>query len=200
MKKRLYLVRHGQTQHNLARLVQGRCDSPLTEKGLEQARSAAKWLRGHGAAPDVIVSSPLGRAMGTARVLADGLGFGGEVEPEPRIIERSYGGFESGPFAALPCDVWDPGELLVPFGGEGNVELRARMSEGLRCLMRREGLRCGLAVSHGSASRQFIAMNLLEGQAVPGKLPNCGIFIFDYDKGSDAFSLVRIVDPMACEV
>lgn len=197
--KRLYLVRHGQTQFNVARLVQGRCDSPLTDTGLGQARAAAAWLRGHGVVPDALVSSPLGRAMGTARVLADGLGFAGPVEPEPRIIERSYGSFESGPFSDLPCDVWDPGEELVPYGGEGNLALRARMSEGLRELMGRDGLRCGLAVSHGSASRQFIAMNLPAGEKVPGKLPNCGIFVFGYHDAVDTFELLSIVDPMAAD-
>lgn len=198
--KRLYLVRHGQTQYNLARLVQGRCDSPLTEKGGEQARAAAAWLRGRGVVPDAVVSSPLGRAMGTAGILAEGLGFAGDVVPEPRIIERSYGSFESGPFTDLPCDVWDPGEELVPYGGEGNVALRARMAEGLGELMERRDVECAIAVSHGSASRQFISMNLPEGRPVPGKLPNCGIFAFDYDEAGGAFFLVATVDPMKPEV
>ncbi len=194
--KRLYLVRHGQTEFNVAHLVQGRCDSPLTDKGREQALAAAAWLRDQDAAPDAIVSSPLGRAMGTARILAEALGYEVEVEPEPRIIERSYGAYESGPFTDLPCDVWDPGEELVAHGGEGNRALRARMGEGLRELMGRPGVACSLAVSHGSACRQFIAMNLPAGEKVPGKLPNCGIFVFDYDEGMDAFELLAIVDPM----
>lgn len=197
--KRLYLVRHGQTQYNLAHLVQGRCDSPLTDKGREQALAAAAWLQKHGAAPDAVVSSPLGRAMGTARILADALGYEGVVEPEPRIIERSYGVYESGPFTDLPCDVWDPGEELVGDGGEGNRALRARMGEGLRELMARPDVRCALAVSHGSACRQFIAMNLAANEPVPGKLPNCGIFVFDYDDAAGAFKLLAIVDPMKAE-
>ena len=41
--KRLYLVRHGQTEFNLAKLVQGRCDSPLTELGRTQALAAGSW-------------------------------------------------------------------------------------------------------------------------------------------------------------
>lgn len=194
--KRLYLVRHGQTEFNVAHLVQGRCDSPLTDKGREQARAAAAWLRDHGAAPDTIVSSPLGRAVGTARILAEALGHKGKVEAEPRIIERSYGVYESGLFTDLPCDVWDPGEELVAHGGEGNHALRARMSEGLRDLMGRPGVACALAISHGSACRQFIAMNLPVGEKVPGKLPNCGIFVFDYDEDAGTFELLAIVDPM----
>ncbi len=193
--KRLYLVRHGQTQYNLARLVQGRCDSPLTDKGIEQARAAAAWLCDHGAHPDAVVSSPLGRAMGTARIVAEAVGFTGEVEAEPRIVERSYGSFESGPFSDLPCDVWDPGEALVEHGGEGNASVRRRMEGGLRDLMARSCVKCAVAVSHGSACRQFIAMHPCEGEPVPGKLPNCGIFAFDYDEASGSFELLAIVDP-----
>ncbi|WP_321971702.1 histidine phosphatase family protein [Paratractidigestivibacter sp.] len=197
LMKRLYLVRHGQTEFNLVRRVQGRCDSSLTELGVRQAHAAGAWLREHGASPDAMVSSPLGRALATARVLADELGFIGEVLPEPRIIERSYGRFEEGPFSELPCDVWDPGEELVAHGGEGNRALRIRMLEGLRDLMGRQNVRCAVAVSHGSASRQFIAMNLPDGAPAPGRLPNCGIFAFDYDEPADSFELLSITDPLA---
>ena len=40
-----YYVRHGQTQFNLWRRLQGMCDSPLTEKGISDARRAEKALR-----------------------------------------------------------------------------------------------------------------------------------------------------------
>ena len=48
MFTRLYLVRHGQTVFNTRQLIQGRCDSPLTELGRDQARAAAAWLRSEG--------------------------------------------------------------------------------------------------------------------------------------------------------
>ena len=61
--KKLYLLRHGQTEFNVKKLVQGRCDSPLTDLGRQQAGMAAAWLKAHGVVPDKVVSSPLGRAM-----------------------------------------------------------------------------------------------------------------------------------------
>lgn len=203
--KRLYLLRHGQTEFNVKKLVQGRCDSPLTDLGRKQAGMAAAWLKAHDVVPDKVVSSPLGRAMDTAQLVAtELLGPDAAVEPCEGIIERSYGSFEEGPHDALPTDVWDPGEDLVPFGGEGSKALQERMVATLTNLISAEDIETLLAVSHGSASRQFIKAAAPEDFKLPAKLPNCAIMIFDFDEEdlqgkSDRlqckFTLQQIVDP-----
>ena len=203
--KRLYLLRHGQTEFNVKRLVQGRCDSPLTDLGRQQAGMAAAWLKAHNVVPDKVVSSPLGRAMDTASLVAtELLGRDAAVEPCEGIIERSYGTFEEGPHDALPTDVWDPGEDLVPFGGEGSRALQERMVGTLTNLMGAEGIETLLAVSHGSASRQFIKAAAPGGFELPTKLPNCAIMIFDFDEAKSGeegdapqskFILQQIIDP-----
>lgn len=203
--KRLYLLRHGQTEFNVKKLVQGRCDSPLTDLGRQQAEMAAAWLKAHNVIPDKVASSPLGRAMDTASLVATELiGQNAAVEPCEGIIERCYGTFEEGPHDALPTDVWDPGEDLVPFGGEGSRALQERMVDTLTNLMGSEGIETLLAVSHGSASRQFIKAAAPEDFELPAKLPNCAIMIFDFDeekpggegdKPQCKFTLQQIVDP-----
>ncbi|WP_368137331.1 histidine phosphatase family protein [Collinsella aerofaciens] len=203
--KRLYLLRHGQTEFNVKKLVQGRCDSPLTNLGRQQAQTAAAWLKAHRVVPDKVVSSPLGRAMDTASlVAAELLGPDAAVEPCKGIIERCYGTFEEGPHDALPTDVWDPGEDLVPFGGEGSHALQERMVGTLTNLMGAEGIETLLAVSHGSASRQFIKAAAPEGFELPTKLHNCAIMIFDFDEEKSGeegavpqskFILQQIIDP-----
>ncbi len=203
--KRLYLLRHGQTEFNVKKLVQGRCDSPLTDLGCKQAGMAAAWLKAHDVVPDKVVSSPLGRAMDTASLVAtELLGRDAAVEPCEGIIERSYGTFEEGPHDALPTDVWDPGEDLIPFGGEGSHALQERMVGTLTNLMGAEGIETLLAVSHGSASRQFIKAAVPEGFELPAKLPNCAIMIFDFDEEKSGeegdtpqskFTLRQIIDP-----
>ena len=203
--KRLYLLRHGQTEFNVKKLVQGRCDSPLTDLGRQQAKMAAAWLKAHGVTPDKVVSSPLGRAMDTADLVAtELLGQNAAVEPCEGIIERCYGTFEEGPHDALPTDVWDPGEDLVPFGGEGSQALQARMVNTLTNLISAENVETLLAVSHGSASRQFIKAAAPADFKLPTKLPNCAIMIFNFeeekpqaegDRPQCKFTLQQIVDP-----
>lgn len=203
--KKLYLLRHGQTEFNVKKLVQGRCDSPLTDLGRKQAGMAAAWLESHDVVPDKVVSSPLGRAMDTAQLVAtELLGPDAAVESCEGIIERCYGSFEEGPHDALPTDVWDPGEDLVPFGGEGSQALKARMVDTLTNIMGADGVETLLAVSHGSASRQFIKAAAPEDFELPRKLPNCAIMIFDFDEAKPQaegepmqckFTLQQIVDP-----
>ncbi|MEF2858129.1 MAG: histidine phosphatase family protein [Collinsella sp.] len=203
--KKLYLLRHGQTEFNVKKLVQGRCDSPLTDLGRQQAGMAAAWLKAHGVVPDKVVSSPLGRAMATASLVAtELLGADADVEPCEGIIERCYGTFEEGPHDALPTDIWDPGEDLIPFGGEGSQALQERMVDTLTNIMDADGIETLLAVSHGSASRQFIKAAVPEDFELPTKLPNCAIMIFDFDEEKSGeegdtpqskFTLRQIIDP-----
>lgn len=84
----LTLVRHGQTDWNLARRIQGSTDIPLNETGRADARSAAQHLAG--SAHHMIYASPLARARETAEIIADSLGMqvAGLV---PDIREREFG-------------------------------------------------------------------------------------------------------------
>ena len=86
--------------------------------------------------------------MDTAQLVAtELLGPDAAVEPCEGIIERCYGSFEEGPHDALPTDVWDPGEDLIPFGGEGSQALQERMVDTLTNIMGSEGIETLLAVS-----------------------------------------------------
>lgn len=200
--KHLYLMRHGQTLYNVQKLVQGRCDSPLTEAGLAQARAAGEWLAAQGVAFDRICASPIGRALNTAHTVRDVLRehMGDEsllpgVEVVDGLKERCYGIYEEGPQSQVPADVWDPGEALVEAGGEGSAALRARMVETLRTLMDGRGVRNLLAVSHGSATLQFkLAWEHLAACDQDQPLGNCCILVFDYDEDSRTFANTRIVN------
>ncbi len=61
-------VRHGQTLWNLEKRTQGHLDSPLTDLGISQAKTSAQKLNNF--ISNTIISSPLGRAYETARIIA----------------------------------------------------------------------------------------------------------------------------------
>ena len=82
------LVRHGQTDWNAERRLQGATDIPLNDVGREQAREAVATLADY--QWDAIVSSPLSRAAETADLIAEGLGLT-VARRIPELIERSFG-------------------------------------------------------------------------------------------------------------
>lgn len=82
------LVRHGETEWNTLGRIQGREDTRLNEKGLKQATECAEILRQY--YPEAIFSSPLKRAVKTARIIADELGLP-SVKVIDQMTERDFG-------------------------------------------------------------------------------------------------------------
>lgn len=87
---RFYIVRHGQTEWNVQRRVQGHQDSPLTLKGQEQAKEVAQELKT--VTFDAIYSSDLSRAKQTAETIA--LEHKLAVQTHKLLRERNFGKLE----------------------------------------------------------------------------------------------------------
>jgi probable phosphoglycerate mutase len=87
---RICLVRHGETEWNAARRIQGQIDIDLNETGLRQAEAAGRWLKSAGIM--ALYSSDLKRAWRTAEALGRALGL--TPVPTPEMRERRYGVFE----------------------------------------------------------------------------------------------------------
>jgi broad specificity phosphatase PhoE len=99
----LILARHGRTTANAQRLLLGRMDLPLDEVGLLQAAAVGGALGQ--TKPVRVIASPLGRALETARAIADACGVA-QVETDERWIEVDYGDFDGEPLADVPGEVW----------------------------------------------------------------------------------------------
>lgn len=88
----IYLLRHGETDWNKKRLLQGHTDIPLNEKGRAQVDDTVRKLCSLDVRMDAIVSSPLKRARETAEIAADRLGYPKErIAVEALLIERGFG-------------------------------------------------------------------------------------------------------------
>lgn len=86
---RLILVRHGETEHNRGQLTLGRADVPLNARGIAQAQAVAATFTHN---PDVVYSSPLSRALETARAIAARAGVAPRVDAA--FIEMDVGALE----------------------------------------------------------------------------------------------------------
>jgi broad specificity phosphatase PhoE len=90
MATTILLARHGETDWNFERRVQGHSDRPLNERGRAQARALADELEGEQI--DAVYASDLVRAHETARLVAERIGLGVTVLPELR--EKNFGSWE----------------------------------------------------------------------------------------------------------
>lgn len=176
---RLTLVRHGQTDWNLARRLQGSSDIPLNDTGRAQAAAAREGLWAGLRGEPTVVASSLGRAIETARILCEGHGV--EVHADARIAERSYGVWEGLEADQRAIDFpeefarWQTGREPRIAGYETHAALAARVREAALEWADRVGDGGELVfVSHGSAGRMLLLELLglpLTGRAL-GHLEN----------------------------
>jgi len=176
---RLVLWRHGQTVWNAERRFQGQSDIPLDETGQAQAERAARLLAA--LRPDLIVSSDLSRAAGTAAAVARLTGL--EVVPDKDLRERHGGRWEGLTDeqirARYPVEHanWDPpdGEPSAVVADRVGGAL-LRIADGLAANQTEGASGLAVVVSHGAALR--LGMSRLLGMpdelfGVLGPLSNC---------------------------
>lgn len=87
---KLVMVRHGQTDYNQKRLVQGRINNPLNNHGKKQARDLAQIFINQNETFDHIISSPLSRALETAHIIRKKLNMDKPIIVEHQLIERDF--------------------------------------------------------------------------------------------------------------
>ncbi len=87
---KIYLTRHGQDVDNKNRVLNGREDKSLTDFGARQAHELAMTIKNNGLSFDCIYSSPLKRALETAKIISETIG-GPSPLKEDLLIERDFG-------------------------------------------------------------------------------------------------------------
>ncbi|WP_411733375.1 histidine phosphatase family protein [Paeniglutamicibacter sp.] len=153
------LVRHGETEWNRTGRLQGRADIPLNDTGRAQALAAAEELAAQGPW-DLVVSSTLGRARETARIIAKLLGAGAVVEV-PALVERDYGPAEGA--SVVGIDERAKAELME--GGESAESVVLRGTAALAWLAASHRGRRLVIVSHGTLIR--LVLSAVHGRDIP---------------------------------
>ena len=127
MITKIIFWRHGQTDLNKNRRLQGSSDYPLNDTGREQARTAAPKLAA--LKPDYIISSNLSRAYDTAQELAKLTGL--EITVDPRITERTFGAWEGQSLEEIEVHSKERLQLWRD-GKEPGEDVETRAATGIR--------------------------------------------------------------------
>ncbi|MBO0442922.1 histidine phosphatase family protein [Vagococcus fluvialis] len=175
--KTIYLTRHGQTLFNLQHKIQGFCDSPLTELGINQAKIAKEYFIREGIKLEEAHSSTSERAVDTLEILTE-LPF----KTHKKLKEWNFGTFEGeGEHLNPPLPYND---FFVQFGGEDQLEVEKRLNEAITKIATESSNEQILIVSHGGAIANFYRKweNYTQVRR-EGAIPNCSIFKYEYDDG-----------------
>jgi len=156
---RIVLVRHGQTEWNREERFRGQVDVPLNEVGRAQAQAVARRLQDVTLA--AVYSSPLSRALETARPTAQAHGLA--VQPEPGLLDINYGEWGGlSPEEArardpelLACWLNDPGRAIFP-GGEGLADVQARAMAAIERMVQQHQGQTVVAVGHVVVNRALL--------------------------------------------
>ncbi len=185
MSRRFYFLRHGQTQWNKDRIVQGQMDSQLNDTGRAQAVTAANILADEPIAR--IIASPLSRTKHTAEAVAAKTGL--EITYDDDLMECNLGDHQGEAYGDWIPHYWSGN--YAPPNGETFQDFCDRVWNAMQ-----KAIRLGpntLIVAHGGlwiAAQEFVSMQppmRLPNNALPLSVtPNAGTWAYQVlgDKGT----------------
>ena len=202
-RRRLYLVRHGETDMNAKGILQGDgIDSVLTHKGQSQARSVAKILADQPI--QVVLSSDLKRSVETASIVHKALAAsspGSYVSrvTSPKFREMKFGRFEGTAILRKDC----PLSIKIRFalcrramrknhdkqwpGGESIAELHRRAMDGLTPIMEQISNHTVCLVAHGAFNKLLIhCLTGIDEREI--QQSNTGVSVLDYDPSTGVWT------------
>ena len=178
----IIFVRHGQTEWNVLKRMQGREDIPLNEKGLEEAHFTSFGIKAAcdktGIKFDRVVSSPLLRASVTGEIIASSIGCE-NVYCDQRVTERDFGVLSGTPFDHNSKYIMRDVENIPSL--EPVCSLIDRVNDFIKCnASPKENI---LVVTHGAVTRIYAD----HAKKAPGYeitapfLLNCHLVVYTYD-------------------
>jgi broad specificity phosphatase PhoE len=178
------LIRHGESEGNSGGIFQGRSEYPLTDEGRFQARQRGRSLVSR-AVKTAILSSPLGRALESAEIIAQELGLEG-VQVVPELIEFDLGDWTGKTWAELKAaspELWKRFRTQSWAGIESTERPESLYDrscsawKALRDRAREDRLDRVIALTHGGLL-QWLVRSTFGGRSWLPLFPihNCGLF------------------------
>lgn len=188
MKKVLYLMRHGQTIFNARNKMQGWCDAPLTDLGINQAKVAKKYFDDNNITFDAAYASTTGRASDTLEIITD-LPY----ERKKDLRELYFGLFEGENADLNPLKSHKEmfNDTFVQFGGEDMVDVQKRMAKELTSIMNQDN-QSVLVVSHYGSIMSFNNLWNDSIKVIETGFTNCSILKYTFD--DDKFNLEEVIN------
>ncbi|RKM56462.1 histidine phosphatase family protein [Butyrivibrio sp. X503] len=181
---KIYVTRHGQTDYNKDRLMQGRSDIPLNGTGTAQAQATKEKIGD--VKFDAVYASPLIRAVQTASIIS---GYAQEdIIKDDRIIEADFGKYEKANYMKLPLPMklyWMYPEVFsAPKTVESIKSMVKRTSEFLKELEEKDYENV-LVVCHGGIIRPIRGYleDAKRGFIWRPRPANCEVFVYESKDG-----------------
>lgn len=192
---RLYIVRHGETDYNRARIMQGYQEIPLNDRGIAQATQLALRLRVLGI--DRIVCSDLRRAVMTGCIIASHTGA--PIEYESGLRERNPGDLVEQPYDDEPRFFTD--KVYVPPGGESIAAFFARVKAAFETIV--ENAQAPdervAVVTHGLVCHAFVLQFLGEIREEAVSSRNASVTAVEYQRGVWCIERLDCIEHLAPE-
>ena len=195
----IYIVRHGETDNNKKRVLQGRSDLPLNEVGIKQAEKVKEYFAEKDIQFDKVYSSPLIRAIKTAQIItgstqvsSDAADNSADAVPfvlDDHLLEMDYGPYEG-------CSLLDPPPEIIEFfsdfvnnsapeGMENLSDLVARMGRFMESL-KKEGDQTILISTHAIAMKGILEYLTPESRGAYWNkhIANCAVYRTTFSDGA----------------
>lgn len=178
------LVRHGETDWNKNKIIQGRFDIPLNETGKQQAIQTAKHFN-HDSF-DVIYASPMIRAVETATIIKSEIQFNDEIQLNEKFIERDFGDADGKPIKAYYHMVHENNIANL----ESEETIKERVISGIKEIALKHSNQKILIVCHSHIIKACLTALNEEKYNFQYKLGNCSIT--DLHIKDDELTIARV--------
>jgi broad specificity phosphatase PhoE len=188
----LTLIRHGETPANIDGVWHGSTDSPLTDRGRQQALRVAEYVAERHGDASALYASDLQRARETARAIETAVGL--PLRLDPRLREYDLGRWEGKTYRELHAEhrLWhhmksDP--EFAPHGGESPRAVTERVSGALRAIASAHPGERVLVVAHGGVLAMVLG-TLLDGSYGDWRrvMDNCAVSELAIDPAPELLS------------